>query len=147
MRKINSLRRGVKKMKIAFVDYSERYYSGAAKSTAPHKQDGKFVQLRHDDTEYLVFSPRGLTSYHADIVERFCREKGIPGVYDAPAKRFVIHDPAWIIVGGGKFEIDKVEKYILLYDNSMAYGRFDSDGLRERIHKIKKFRDYEVRIK
>lgn len=134
-------------MKIAFVDYSERYNSGAAKSTVPHKQNGKFVQLRHNDAEFLVFSPRGLTSYHADIVERFCKEKGIPGVYDAPAKRFVVHDPTWIIVGGGKFEIDEVAKYILLYDNSMAYGRFDSDGLRDRIHKIKKFRDYEVRIR
>jgi len=35
-------------------------------------------------------------------------------------------------VGGGKFEIDKAEKHIRLYDNSMAYGRFDIEGLKKR---------------
>jgi hypothetical protein len=141
------LEKGDKEVKIVVVDYSALYYSRVAKTAVPHTQSGKFVQLRHDDTEYLVFSPREFAPYHADIVERFCKDKDIPGVYSVPGKRFIIHDPAWVVVGGGKFELDTVTKNILLRDNSMAYGRFDSDGLRDKIHTIKKFRDYEVRIK
>jgi hypothetical protein len=133
-------------LKIVVVDYSELSHSGMPKAAVTSKQNGKFVQLRHKDTEYLVFSPRELASYHADIVERFCREKEIPGVYDASGKRFVINDPAWVIVGGGKFEIDKTEKYILMYNNSMAYGRFESKGLKDKIGTIKELKGYEVRI-
>jgi len=140
------LRRQVKKLKIVFVDHSELGHSGVPKTAVARKQNGKFVQLRHKDTEYLVFSSKEFASYHTDIVERFCREKDIPGVYNASGKRFVIHDPAWVIVGGGKFEIDKTEKYILVYDNSMAYGRFESKGLKDKIGAIKELKDYEVRI-
>ncbi len=49
-------------------------------------------------------------------------------------------------MGGGKFEIDKAEKYIRLYDNSMAYGRFDNEGLKEKIFLINGMSDYKVQI-
>ena len=133
-------------MQIVLVDYSELTYAYAAATTVPQKRSGKFVQLSHGETEYLVLAPPESASYHADIVEKFCKEREIPGVYNPAGKRFLIHDPSWAIKGGGKFVIDDVEKAILLYDNSMAYGRFDQGGLQEKISEIKKWRDYKVRI-
>ena len=133
-------------MNVISIDYSEIYYSSVAKTPVPDKRTGKFVQIRHNDTEYLVFSPKEFAPYHADIVERFCLEKGLHGSYDSRSKRFDIHDPGWVIVGGGKFEIDKAEKYIRLYDNSMAYGRFDNEGLKEKIFLINGMSDYKVQI-
>jgi len=112
----------------------------------PAKRNGKFVQMRHGETEYLVFSPREISPYHADILERFCRERSIDGAYEDGRKRFSIHDAEWIIQGGGKFEIDETERYIRLYDNSMAYGRFDERGLREKIRQSDMLKDYEVII-
>ena len=113
---------------------------------APEKQTGKFVQLRNGDREYLVFSPTSITPYHGDILERFCRDREIAGVYDGGKRRFDIRDPAWIITGGGKYEIDRGSRRIRLYDDSMAYGRFDSRGLREKVPLTKELKDYTVQI-
>jgi len=112
----------------------------------PDKRAGKFVQLRNNKTEYLVFSPKELSPYHADIIERFCRQKGIAGVYNRAHKCFEIHEPEWIIIGGGKFDYDKKEKYLRLYDDSMAYGKFETEGLLKRILQVKGLKDYSVRI-
>jgi hypothetical protein len=109
------------------------------------RYSGKFVQIRHGDTEYILFSPRELARFHADIVERFCSERKIEGHYNIGRKSFDIDDPAWVVVGGGKFEWDRKEKLIYLYDDSMAYGKFDAEGLKERI-KTGELSDYEVRI-
>jgi Janus/Ocnus family (Ocnus) len=133
-------------MKVIFIDYSEIYYQDAAKTAVPDRRSGKFVQIRSNDTEYLVFSPKELTPYHAGLVERFCTEKGLKGSYDDKNKSFVVHEPDWVVVGGGKFEIDETEKHIRLYDNSMAYGRFDSKGLKEKIHSISGMSEYKVLI-
>ncbi|MDA8240757.1 MAG: hypothetical protein M0Z67_10355 [Nitrospiraceae bacterium] len=133
-------------MKTVFIDYSGMYYSGGKKASLPDNRSGKFVQLRKDDVEYLVFSPSGLTAYHAEIVERFCRDRDIDGVYNTEKKRFDIHDQTWVVAGGGKFEIDGPGKRLRLYDNSMAYGRFDPRGLRERILQVEALKDYSVMI-
>ena len=133
-------------MKVIFVDYAETYYQEVAKTAVPDKRTGKFVQIRNNDTEYLVFSPKELTPYHAGLVERFCAEKGLKGSYDNTNKSFAMHESDWFVVGGGKFEIDNTEKCIRLYDNSLAYGRFDSKELRGKIHSISGMSDYKVLI-
>ncbi len=132
-------------MKIVFFDHAQQYRT-AEKEAFPQKRNGKFVQVRHDKAEYLIFASREAAPYHADIIERFCKERGIPGVYNASRKSFVIHDPAWIVVGGGKFEIDASDRRIRLYDNSMAYGKFDPKGLEGKIHAAKELADYMVKI-
>ena len=133
-------------VKVIFIDYSEKYFRDIAKTTVPDRRAGKFVQIRNNDMEYFVFSPKELTPYHADLVERFCAEKRLEGSYNEKNKSFIIHEPAWVVAGGGKFEIDKTEKLIRIYDNSMAYGRFDSEGLREKILSISGMSDYKVLI-
>ncbi|MEW6587500.1 MAG: hypothetical protein AB1442_18065 [Nitrospirota bacterium] len=133
-------------MKFVIVDYSEIYYGGIAKIERPKKIVGKFVQLRHADTEYLVFSPKEFTRYHADLVEKFCSDRGIDGTYNSRVKRFDIHDPSWTVTGGGKFEADVDGKRLRLYDDSMAYGKFVSKGLKEKILSAKGMSAYKVEI-
>jgi hypothetical protein len=132
--------------KIIFIDYSEVYYSTVAGTDMPDRRAGKFVQIRNNNTEYLIFSPKEFTRYHADIVERFCTERGIVGLYNNTNKRFDILDPGWVVIGGGKFEMVRTTKYIRLYDDSMVYGRFDTKGLKKKILLIKGFSDYVVQI-
>jgi hypothetical protein len=131
---------------VILIDYSDPCFSREAKTPAPAGSSGKFVQLRNKTTEYLVFAPKEVASYHADIVERFCREKGLSGSRDGEGKRFDIHEPTWVIVGGGKFELDKGEKHIRFYDNSMAYGKFDPKGLKGKILSIGELSDYSADI-
>ena len=131
---------------VVFIDYSAQYYLTVAETAVPDKRAGKFVQIRNDATEYLVFSPKEFTLYHADLVERFCSDKGLKGSYNKEGKRFDIHDLVWVIVGGGRFEIDSEKRYLCLYDNSMAYGRFDPMGLKEKILSIDALSGHDVKI-
>jgi hypothetical protein len=133
-------------MKVIYRDYSRIYYReiGAA---LPDTMAGKFVQIVNSSgDEYLVFSPKEVSRFHADIVARFCAEHGIPGVYDNTHKRFDIHAPAWTVIGGGKFETDKRKKQLRLYDDSLAYGKFDREGLKEKILSLAAFSRYTVRF-
>jgi Janus/Ocnus family (Ocnus) len=133
-------------MKLIYRDYSRIYYreTGAA---LPDTMAGKFVQIRNDSAEeYLVFSPKELSRYHADIVRRFCAERGIPGVYNNAHKSFDIHDTEWAVIGGGKFERDRVKKQLRLYDDSTAYGKFNRERLKEKILSLSAFSGYDVRV-
>ena len=133
-------------MTIVFIDYTHLYYTAIAKTGVPPARSGKFVQILHGSTEYLVFSPKDFTKYHANIIERFCLDKGIEGGYDSGGKRYDISDRAWIIAGGGKYEIDTDKKIIKLFDNSIAYGKFDIPGLKEKILSLPEFHFFTVRI-
>jgi hypothetical protein len=129
-----------------FIDYTPFYYASITGSAVPPVTTGKFVQIRNGNTLYLVLSPKELTKYHANIIERFCMDKGIEGSYDAKREKFIIQDQAWVIVGGGKFERDANKKAIKLYDNSMVYGKFDATGLKEMLGALPEFSGYAVTI-
>ncbi len=127
-----------------FIDYSKLYYTEVAKTAVPQIIKGKFVQIRHETTFYLVLSPSEFTKYHANIVERFCLDRGVEGSYDPEKKRYNILDRAWQIIGGGKFDLDADKKTIKFYDNSMAYGRFKESLLREMIGVLQEFSGFTV---
>jgi hypothetical protein len=136
----------MKHMRIISIDYSETDYRDLAKTDLPDRYAGKFIQIRKGRTEYLVFSSKAFTRFHADIVERFCTERGIPGVYNSQNKTFEVLDPAWVVRGGGKFERDRKKKLLHLHDDSMAYGKFEKKGLKEKIFSLAGFSNYTVRI-
>lgn len=131
---------------MTFIDYTPLYYTSVARTTVPPVVTGKFVQIRNGNTLYLVFSPKELTKYHANIIERFCMDKGIEGRYDVKREKFTIYDKTWIIVGGGKFDRDANKKAIKLYDDSMAYGKFDATGLKEMFAALPEFTGYTITI-
>lgn len=128
------------------VDYTLFYYASVAEMPAPELVTGKFVQITNGAVLYLVLSPRELTKYHANIIERFCMDKGIEGSYDPKREKFTIRDQQWQVLGGGKFERDTNTKAIKLYDNSMAYGKFRSDGLKETLAALPDFAGYTIMI-
>jgi hypothetical protein len=131
-------------MAIELIDYSQLYYTAIAKTVDPPVIIGKFVQIRNKLMEYLVLSPKDFTEYHANIVERFCFDMRVEGSYDPDRKRYDIYDQAWVIVGGGKFEIDTTKQTIRFYDDSMVYGKFDSRGLPEKVHSFAPFSGFSV---
>jgi hypothetical protein len=136
----------MKRVTFVIIRYGSFLQRPASAKAAQDKTTGKFVQIRNGNTEYLVFSPRQLAPYHADLVEKFCEEKNIAGSYVKERRRYDIHDPEWVVVGGGKFETDGAKRSILLYDNSMAYGRFDPKGLKEKIRGTEELAGYTVKI-
>ena len=128
------------------IDYTTLYFTSIAGTSIPPVTAGKFVQIRNGNAHYLIFSPREFVKYHANIVERFCMDNGIEGSYDAKREKFTIHDREWQIVGGGKFERDETRKAIKLYDNSMAYGKFNGTGLKESLGGLPELFGYTVTV-
>ncbi len=131
---------------MTLIDYTPFYYTSLAGIPVPAVTTGKFVQLRNGNAFYVILSPKEFTKYHANIVERFCMDKGIEGSYDSKREKFTITDQSWQIVGGGKFERDANKKTIKLYDNSMAYGKFDATGLKEMLGALPEFSGYAVTV-
>ncbi|GAQ94275.1 Janus/Ocnus family [Thermodesulfovibrio aggregans] len=133
-------------MKTIIVNYAELYYLKISFQSLPDKYSGKFVQLSHNDNEYLVFAPKEFAKYHSNILEHFSKEMNLVGNYDTQNKRYDILEPEWYILGGGKFEIDRIKKELKLYDDSMAYGRFNDKGLKERLQNTEEFYGYTILI-
>ena len=75
--------------------------------------------------QYLVFSPSGLSVYHANIVERFCHYRSINGSYNSKRNYYEIKDQEWCVLGGGLWLLDEVTKTIKLHGESQAYGKYD----------------------
>jgi hypothetical protein len=136
-------------MSFTFIDYSATYFTAIAKQPIPAKRSGKFVQIINHPTndEYLVLSPRELSVYHANIVERFCALNGaIQGSYNAKSDYFEIHDPDWEVIGGGMWELDEEEKTLSLAGASKMYGEFDGAGLKQKIQADATMSGYAVCI-
>ena len=133
-------------MPYLFIDYTGLYFAAVAKTAVPDLTSGKFVRIRNEAADYFVFSPKEFSKYHANIVERFCLDKGIEGRYDPERKRYDIIDRSWTILGGGKFDKDTLRKVFRLYDDSMAYGKFEKQGLREAINALPEFSGFTVLI-
>jgi hypothetical protein len=131
---------------MVLIDYTSFYYTSIAGTPMPPATTGKFVQIRTESTLYIVLSPKEFTKYHANIIERFCMDKGIEGSYDKEGTKFIIADTAWKVLGGGKFERDANKKTIKFYDNSMAYGKFDPIGMKDALQALPEFRGYAVII-
>jgi len=133
-------------MKFILIDYSGLFYKTIAKKNTPVKRSGKFIQIRNNDMEYLVLSPKDLAVYHANIVERFCIEKGVAGTYNPKRDHYQINEPHWDIAGGGIWTINEKEKSLNFSGSSQAYGKFDRRELREKVLSVKSMADYIVKI-
>lgn len=131
-------------MKLVFIDYSPLYYKTIAKKTMPSKRTGKFVQIRDGEKEYLVLSPKDLSTYHANVVERFCTEQGIAGSYNTKRDHYTVSSPNWEVVGGGVWTVDVKEKSLHLTGSSLAYGRYDRRGLQDRLASVRELAAYSV---
>lgn len=129
-----------------FLDYSEIYYRAIGKTSIPDKRLGKFVQIRNDGTEYLVLSPKGLSVYHANIVERFLTRRKISGKYNGKGDHYEIKGEGWEVLGGGMWAINETDRLLHLSGSSQAYGQYDRSGLREKIETVEKLSGYRVLI-
>lgn len=120
-------------MKLTVVDYSEVYFVTLHDGEIPRKRDGKFVLLDNANDRYVIFSPRGLSRYHANIVDRFLGLRGIKGRYNAKRDAFLPESQDWEIVGGGHWTVDEDEGTLRLYGFSQAYGGVDLRELGEHL--------------
>lgn len=130
-------------MHFTFIDYSADAYP---EGVVPRERRGKFIQIRNDGHEFLVFAPKELCVFHANIAERFFAGLGLTGRYNAKRDAFTPRAPGWTIVGGGHFSADDVKQELSLSGVSLAYGRFDPRGLLGHLSGVKELAGYRIVI-
>ena len=94
--------------------------------------EGKFVQLRINGREHLVFAPGEMHRYHNQILARFLKENAVFPRW-VTRERLEFDASAVHVIGGGRFRVSTQAKRLELWDNSQAYGRFDERGLAEKL--------------
>ncbi len=127
-----------------YIDYSEAYFVILMQRAMPDVRRGKFVQLRKGDVEYVVLSPKQLSTYHGNIVERFMLKLDVSGEWNNKHDAFALYDRSWTIVGGGHFVLDDASKTLELMGVSQAYGAYDPTGLRERLLQTAKLQGFNI---
>ena len=112
-------------MAFNIIDYSEVFFVDLEEGEIPRQRDGKFVLIANHHNLYAVFSPRGLSHYHANIVERFLSLNGAHGQYNPKRDVFCPESPDWQVLGGGFWKVDDDEGTLRIYGHSQAYGGVD----------------------
>lgn len=133
-------------MKFVYIDYSIHYFTEVVRRVVPGKRQGKFIQVRRHstDTEYLVMSVRELSTYHANIAERFFKEHGVAFRYNRKRDFLEVESHDWDIAGGGMWELDDNEKTLKLFSQSQAYGAFEPMGLKSRLMKVPALKGFGI---
>lgn len=130
----------------SFIDYSEAYFRQLNESEIPQVREGKFVQLKNDENEYIVFAPKGLCKYHSDIVARFGEIESESVAMSTRGDFAEFDNPEWKIIGGGKMRINDDDKTIDMTGASQVYGPFRKDGLAERLAAAPNLATYRINI-
>lgn len=116
-------------MPFSVVDYREVHYVVLNNDQIPQECRGKFVLIASDDEQFAVFSPQGLSRYHANIVERFLSLRSVSGYYNDKRDRYDTHSPDWQILGGGRWELNGEKGTLCIFGFSQAYGGVDLNEL------------------
>ena len=129
-------------VEIEVIDYSRI----AFRSFLPPYRKGKFIQVADGETEYVVLAPYELATHHAVILERFCMQHEVKGIWARKPSVFRILDGEWEVLGGGHFVIDDEERSLRLFGESTSYGSFDRDGLKGKLATVPALQGYSLRI-
>lgn len=111
--------------------YIENYPSLEMLSNA-ETIEGKFLQFRWQGNEYLLFATRDEHKFHNQMLGHFLSDHKIPHHWQ-DSEHLEFADTGISVIGGGRFHFTAKPAKLELWDNSMAYGRFDEAGLADRL--------------
>ena len=108
------------------------------------KLNFKFVIIRNQETLNLIYGPLDFFPYHANLVNKFCEDSQIPSAWSKKPDLVEIFEPDSQIRGGGWVELHNLNKLLIFYGYSTAYGKFKLSDLQSIIISKQNFIDYEI---
>ena len=133
-------------MSLSVVDFSDVYFTILQKGTVPPVRQGKFVVMAHEGKRWAAFSPRQLSIYHANIVERLLLRHSIRGQYNMKGDVYDYDAPEWTIEGGGLWRLDGQQGKLELFGRSASYGGVDLEELAGELRQAMAFDGAEVTV-
>lgn len=108
---------------------------------------GKFVQFRHqEEGEHIVFAPKELCVYHAEIANLFCSMNERQWAFSLSPKNDdgEMFEDNVEIIGGGYYELIEERRRLNLEGQSLAFGVYNAFGLGDRLLTIPRFSGFKV---
>ena len=99
----------------------------ADKSGGPHTC--KYVVIERADKMIAIMGLIDDYRYHANLLEAYCNDNGIPAHWVGKPDLLEIAHPEVQVLGGGWMSFEPKRGRIVLYGSSKAYGRFDHNRL------------------
>jgi len=127
-------------MSFRIVDFSPIQYPYGM----PAVRQGKFLHLGDGEGELLVLSPYKLSEFHAQILERYCMLNGLEGGFIRRREIYEVVGNDLTVIGGGHWRLDENEFH--LFGASMIYGKFEAQGLMEKVRNFPGFGKYRIVI-
>lgn len=131
-------------MKTEVIDYTEDSSTETEATSGGGSLGCKFVLAARADCLYLLVGPLTKFRYHANLVERFCDERGIASAWLQKPDVLQVVDADVRILGGGHLEIDRKRRRMKFHGVSRAYGVFNPRDLTELIKNETFFAGYSV---
>jgi hypothetical protein len=93
----------------------------------------KFILLGVAESLILVGGTWEEFPYHANLIDRFCRDREIAVSWVKKPDLVEIHDSSVRTLGGGWLEIDTGKSLLKVSGRSTAYGRYRAEDFRDVI--------------
>lgn len=131
-------------MPLNVIDFSKVYFVILRKGKVPPVRAGKFIVMADDGDRCAAFSPRELSFYHANVVERVLMSHGIRGQYNMKGDVYYYDAPGWTVEGGGLWRLDQQRGVLEIFGQSASYGPVDLEALAAELREVGAFGGVEV---
>ena len=133
-------------MPLTVIDFSEVYFVVLQKGTVPPRREGKFIVVANEGDRCAAFSPRELSVYHANIVERLLLPHGVRGRYNMKGDVYDYDAPQWSVEGGGLWRLDQRRGRLEIFGRSASYGGVDLEELAAELCRAGAFDGVEITV-
>lgn len=134
-------------MEYDVIKYYENSESESPEEKAPSIIFCKFMIIINADTAYFTIGDIGKFPYHANIVDRFCKDRDIPAAWKRKPDVVEIYSEETELKGGGMVDIDENKKILKIYGYSTAYGPTNVEYLKGFVINHPFFEEYSVRFR
>lgn len=120
--------------------------SGPPSEPPVSKAIGKFILLRHNRRLVFIFGPLSQFSYHAQLLERFCKLEKVPSWWEKRPDQLDYDHRQIEIRGGGWLELDESVRTLKIFGESKAYGEFERSDLNYILANDRYFEGFTLQI-
>jgi hypothetical protein len=131
---------------VEIIDFTPALASADAAQATNGNRSCKFVLVELDETLCLVFGNLSAYAYHANLVDRFCKDRQIAATWVKEPDLLLVLDPRMTVRGGGYLTFSPVDRKATFSGSSKSYGSFRLRDLEPVLSGDSPFATYDIRV-